>query len=105
DDKVIQWFWTYVKSLNKEGLKHLLLFWSGTCSLPLYGFSKNDHSNNDHQQWSIDTLESDEHDSKFLPKASICSYSLHIPNYISYDILKNKFDVVLQFGYFGYTNN
>ncbi|ETO05461.1 hypothetical protein RFI_31935, partial [Reticulomyxa filosa] len=105
NDNVIQWFWTYVKSLDKEGLKHLLLFWSGTCSLPLYGFSKSKYSTHKHEQWSIDISKQNQHDPTSLPEASTCDYSLHIPNYSSYDILKSKFDVILQFGYFGYTRS
>ncbi|ETO28912.1 hypothetical protein RFI_08214 [Reticulomyxa filosa] len=100
NDRIIQWFWSYVKSLNEESLRNLLLFWSGSSIPPLYGFTQNAWHSRRHEPWSVNVLYGQ--DLQSLPKASTCSYSLSIPHYPTFEILKNKFDTALKFGYYGY---
>ena len=84
----------YMTSLNKDEQKQFLIFTTGASKLPLGGFKalspkltvvKKSMSNN-------------ENPDKFLPTVMTCQNYLKIPEYSSYDILKEKFNVAMNEG-------
>ena len=84
----------YMTSLNKDEQKQFLIFTTGASKLHLGGFKavspkltvvKKSMSNN-------------ENPDKFLPTVMTCQNYLKIPEYSSYDILKEKFNVAMNEG-------
>jgi len=98
-DVVIKWFWSYVRSLSREDLSNLLLFWTGSRIPPLHGFKK-EFRISDNGVLRIHLLNS--FHGNVLPKASTCSYILHIPSYQSLPQLTEKFNIALKYGIVGY---
>ncbi|KAG9474995.1 hypothetical protein GDO78_003453 [Eleutherodactylus coqui] len=83
--KQVQWFWQVVKEMDNEKRIRLLQFVTGTCRLPVGGFSELIGSNG-HQKFCIDKVGKD----TWLPRSHTCFNRLDLPPYKSYEQLKEK---------------
>jgi len=84
-DKIILWFWRAVLSFGDERRSKLLLFVTGTSRVPMNGFSELQGSNGP-KKFTIQKLCSYEK----LPRAHTCFNRLDLPEYRSYEELRNK---------------
>ncbi|KAF7260075.1 hypothetical protein EG68_02487 [Paragonimus skrjabini miyazakii] len=89
--KQIVWFWKFVYSLDNERRARLLQFVTGTCHLPLGGFSQLVGSNG-HQLFCIEKTG----DETWLPRSHTCFNRLDLPPYSSYDQLKEKLKLAIE---------
>jgi len=96
NSRVIHWFWEAVESMNEEQQKKLLAFWSGT---PVPPFSFDPKASWDNDRW---TVERADEAPTALPKASACSYLLHLPPYRTAKELKDKLLLAVELGYVGF---
>ncbi|XP_073461973.1 NEDD4-like E3 ubiquitin-protein ligase WWP2 [Aquarana catesbeiana] len=85
NSKQVQWFWQVVKEIDNEKRIRLLQFVTGTCRLPVGGFSELIGSNG-HQKFCIDKVGKD----TWLPRSHTCFNRLDLPPYKSYEQLKEK---------------
>ncbi|XP_048461680.1 NEDD4-like E3 ubiquitin-protein ligase WWP2 [Rhincodon typus] len=85
NSKQIQWFWQVVKEMDNEKRIRLLQFVTGTCRLPVGGFTELIGSNGP-QKFCIDKVGKD----SWLPRSHTCFNRLDLPPYKSYDQLKEK---------------
>ncbi|XP_043562637.1 NEDD4-like E3 ubiquitin-protein ligase WWP2 isoform X2 [Chiloscyllium plagiosum] len=85
NSKQIQWFWQVVKEMDNEKQIRLLQFVTGTCRLPVGGFTELIGSNGP-QKFCIDKVGKD----SWLPRSHTCFNRLDLPPYKSYDQLKEK---------------
>ncbi|XP_067905306.1 NEDD4-like E3 ubiquitin-protein ligase WWP2 isoform X2 [Heterodontus francisci] len=85
NSKPIQWFWQVVKEMDNEKRIRLLQFVTGTCRLPVGGFTELIGSNGP-QKFCIDKVGKD----TWLPRSHTCFNRLDLPPYKSYDQLKEK---------------
>ncbi|XP_040265548.1 NEDD4-like E3 ubiquitin-protein ligase WWP2 [Bufo bufo] len=85
NSKQVQWFWQVVKEMDNEKRIRLLQFVTGTCRLPIGGFSELIGSNG-HQKFCIDKVGKD----TWLPRSHTCFNRLDLPPYKSYEQLKEK---------------
>ncbi|XP_075045216.1 NEDD4-like E3 ubiquitin-protein ligase WWP2 isoform X2 [Mixophyes fleayi] len=85
NSKQVQWFWQVVKEMDNEQRVRLLQFVTGTCRLPVGGFSELIGSNG-HQKFCIDKVGKD----TWLPRSHTCFNRLDLPPYKSYEQLKEK---------------
>ncbi|XP_069822220.1 NEDD4-like E3 ubiquitin-protein ligase WWP2 [Dendropsophus ebraccatus] len=85
NSKQVQWFWQVVKEMDNEKRIRLLQFVTGTCRLPVGGFSELIGSNG-HQKFCIDKVGKD----TWLPRSHTCFNRLDLPPYKSYEQLKEK---------------
>lgn len=88
--EVIDWFWKYFEKLNEDSKKNVLKFITGTSLIPPDG----------PESVKIKIMKSN----RTLPTAHTCFKSLELPEYNSYDILKEKCDLAFPYsegyGYF-----
>ncbi|KAF5398235.1 putative WW domain containing E3 ubiquitin protein ligase 1 [Paragonimus heterotremus] len=89
--KQIVWFWKFVYSLDNERRARLLQFVTGTCHLPLGGFSQLVGSNGQ-QLFCIEKTG----DETWLPRSHTCFNRLDLPPYSSYDQLKEKLKLAIE---------
>eukprot|EP01060_Flectonema_neradi_P041469 TRINITY_DN986_c4_g1_i2.p1 TRINITY_DN986_c4_g1~~TRINITY_DN986_c4_g1_i2.p1 ORF type:complete len:643 (+),score=98.65 TRINITY_DN986_c4_g1_i2:122-2050(+) len=113
---VVKWFWEYVRSLSQEDKRDLLTFATGSSTLPVGGFAGlaeyNGDLNASGKAFTIDIIaqQSDGNgqpmcDSKLqllLPSAQTCFNTLLLPNYNSYERLKERLDIAIHMGHKGY---
>lgn len=86
DSEIILWFWTAVDEFTLEQRKKLLQFVTGSDKVPYGGFA-NLRSDNRSMNFNIaKSIKS----SIYLPDAHTCFNRIDIPEYISYDNLKEK---------------
>ncbi|XP_075795882.1 NEDD4-like E3 ubiquitin-protein ligase WWP2 [Pelodiscus sinensis] len=85
NSKQIQWFWQVVKEMDNEKRIRLLQFVTGTCRLPVGGFSELIGSNGP-QKFCIDKVGKE----TWLPRSHTCFNRLDLPPYKSYEQLKEK---------------
>ncbi|KAM4614272.1 NEDD4-like E3 ubiquitin-protein ligase WWP2 isoform 2-T2 [Discoglossus pictus] len=85
NSKQVQWFWQVVKEMDNEKRIRLLQFVTGTCRLPVGGFSELIGSNGP-QKFCIDKVGKD----TWLPRSHTCFNRLDLPPYKSYEQLKEK---------------
>ncbi|XP_065178917.1 E3 ubiquitin-protein ligase Itchy-like isoform X1 [Sycon ciliatum] len=83
--KQVTWFWQVVKSLDNEKRARLLQFITGTCRVPIGGFSELMGSNGP-QRFCIEKVGSE----KSLPRSHTCFNRLDLPAYRSMEILREK---------------
>uniref|UniRef100_A0A8C7E329 E3 ubiquitin-protein ligase n=1 Tax=Naja naja TaxID=35670 RepID=A0A8C7E329_NAJNA len=83
--KPIQWFWQVVKEMDNEKRVRLLQFVTGTCRLPVGGFTELIGSNGP-QKFCIDKVGKE----TWLPRSHTCFNRLDLPPYKSYEQLKEK---------------
>ncbi|KAA0196243.1 WW domain Protein (E3 ubiquitin ligase), partial [Fasciolopsis buskii] len=89
--KQVHWFWKFVKSLDSERRARLLQFVTGTCHLPLGGFSELVGSSG-HQLFCIERTG----DETWLPRSHTCFNRLDLPPYSSYEQLKEKLKMAIE---------
>ncbi|CAF1061739.1 unnamed protein product [Adineta steineri] len=83
--KQIQWFWQFVREITDEQRARLLQFVTGTCRVPIGGFSELLGSNGP-QKFCIEKYGKD----NILPRSHTCFNRLDLPPYKKYEILKEK---------------
>jgi len=89
--KQIQWFWTYVKSMDNETRSRLLQFVCGTCRVPVGGFGELMGSNGP-QRFCIEKVGKD----SWLPRSHTCFNRLDLPPYKSYEQLVEKLKFAIE---------
>ncbi|XP_032065979.1 NEDD4-like E3 ubiquitin-protein ligase WWP2 isoform X2 [Thamnophis elegans] len=85
NSKQIQWFWQVVKEMDNEKRVRLLQFVTGTCRLPVGGFTELIGSNGP-QKFCIDKVGKE----TWLPRSHTCFNRLDLPPYKSFEQLKEK---------------
>ncbi|XP_076869959.1 itchy E3 ubiquitin protein ligase a [Brachyhypopomus gauderio] len=83
--KQIVWFWQFVKEMDNEKRMRLLQFVTGTCRLPVGGFTDLMGSNGP-QKFCIEKVGKE----NWLPRSHTCFNRLDLPPYKSYEQLKEK---------------
>uniref|UniRef100_A0A8C5GZ15 E3 ubiquitin-protein ligase n=1 Tax=Gouania willdenowi TaxID=441366 RepID=A0A8C5GZ15_GOUWI len=83
--KQIVWFWQFMKEMDNEKRMRLLQFVTGTCRLPVGGFSDLMGSNGP-QKFCIEKVGKE----NWLPRSHTCFNRLDLPPYKSYEQLKEK---------------
>ncbi|CAF0806628.1 unnamed protein product [Brachionus calyciflorus] len=83
--KQIVWFWQFVKEITSEQRARLLQFVTGTCRLPVGGFTALVGSNGP-QKFCIEKVGKE----NWLPRSHTCFNRLDLPPYKSYEQLKEK---------------
>lgn len=83
--KQIVWFWQFVREITSEQRARLLQFVTGTCRLPVGGFSALIGSNGA-QKFCIEKVGKE----TWLPRSHTCFNRLDLPPYKSYEQLKDK---------------
>ena len=100
--KQIQWFWQFVREITDEQRARLLQFVTGTCRVPIGGFSELlgkkflmfqkskltilFSGSNGPQKFCIEKYGKD----NILPRSHTCFNRLDLPPYKKYEILKEK---------------
>ncbi|KAM6937784.1 NEDD4-like E3 ubiquitin-protein ligase WWP2 isoform 2-T2 [Xenentodon cancila] len=85
NSKQIHWFWQVVKEMDNEKRIRLLQFVTGTCRLPVGGFSELIGSNGP-QKFCIDKVGKE----IWLPRSHTCFNRLDLPPYRSLEQLREK---------------
>uniref|UniRef100_A0AC34QA34 E3 ubiquitin-protein ligase n=1 Tax=Panagrolaimus sp. JU765 TaxID=591449 RepID=A0AC34QA34_9BILA len=83
--KQIVWFWQFVRSLDQEQRSKLLQFVTGTCRVPVGGFSELIGSTGP-QLFCIERVGKE----NWLPRSHTCFNRLDLPPYRSYEQLAEK---------------
>ncbi|XP_061758463.1 E3 ubiquitin-protein ligase Itchy-like [Nerophis ophidion] len=83
--KQILWFWQLIKEMDNEKRMRMLQFVTGTCRLPVGGFSDLMGSNGP-QKFCIEKVGKE----NWLPRSHTCFNRLDLPPYKSYEQLKEK---------------
>lgn len=91
DSKQVQWFWRAVKEMDNEKRARLLQFVTGTCRLPVGGFSELMGSNGP-QKFCIEKVGKE----TWLPRSHTCFNRLDLPPYKSYDQLLEKLNFAIE---------
>lgn len=89
--KQVQWFWQYVRSLDNEKRARLLQFCTGTCRVPVGGFSELQGSNGP-QNFCIEKTGKE----SYLPRSHTCFNRLDLPPYSSYKQLCDKLNFAIE---------
>uniref|UniRef100_A0A3B5MZW4 E3 ubiquitin-protein ligase n=1 Tax=Xiphophorus couchianus TaxID=32473 RepID=A0A3B5MZW4_9TELE len=85
NSKQIHWFWQVVKEMDSEKRIRLLQFVTGTCRLPVGGFTELIGSNGP-QKFCIDRVGKE----TWLPRSHTCFNRLDLPPYRSLEQLREK---------------
>ncbi|XP_064393564.1 NEDD4-like E3 ubiquitin-protein ligase WWP2 [Halichondria panicea] len=91
NSKQIQWFWQCLREFDNEKKVRLLQFVTGTCRLPVGGFSELMGSNGP-QKFCIERVGKD----TWLPRSHTCFNRLDLPPYKSYEQLKEKITLAIE---------
>lgn len=96
----IQWFWRAVRSFDKEERAKLLQFVTGTSKVPLNGFKELEGMNG----VSRFNIHRDYGNKDRLPSAHTCFNQLDLPEYDSYETLRQRLYTAMTAGseYFGF---
>ncbi|KAL8761175.1 MAG: hypothetical protein Q9184_002687 [Pyrenodesmia sp. 2 TL-2023] len=96
----IQWFWRAVRSFDKEERAKLLQFVTGTSKVPLNGFSQLEGMNG----FSRFNIHRDYGNKDRLPSSHTCFNQLDLPEYDSYEQLRQQVYTAMTAGseYFGF---
>ncbi|KAK2192236.1 hypothetical protein NP493_36g04015 [Ridgeia piscesae] len=89
--KQVQWFWKFVRELEHEQRTRLLQFVTGTCRLPVGGFTELMGSNGP-QRFCIEKVGKD----TWLPRSHTCFNRLDLPPYKSYEQLVEKLNLAIE---------
>ncbi|CAI2308630.1 unnamed protein product [Caenorhabditis sp. 36 PRJEB53466] len=89
--KQVTWFWQWVRSLDQEKRARLLQFVTGTCRVPVGGFSELMGSTGP-QLFCIERVGKD----NWLPRSHTCFNRLDLPPYRSYDQLAEKLSMAIE---------
>ncbi|KAL3479873.1 hypothetical protein BJX99DRAFT_53548 [Aspergillus californicus] len=96
----IQWFWRAVRSFDKEERAKLLQFVTGTSKVPLNGFKELEGMNG----VSRFNIHRDYGNKDRLPSSHTCFNQLDLPEYDSYETLRQRLHIAMTTGseYFGF---
>ncbi|KAK2731309.1 hypothetical protein FQN55_004780 [Onygenales sp. PD_40] len=96
----IQWFWRAVRSFDKEERAKLLQFVTGTSKVPLNGFKELEGMNG----FSKFNIHRDYGNKDRLPSSHTCFNQLDLPEYDSYETLRQRLYTAMTAGgeYFGF---
>jgi E3 ubiquitin-protein ligase HUWE1 len=96
----IQWFWRAVRSFDKEERAKLLQFVTGTSKVPLNGFKELEGMNG----VSRFNIHRDYGNKDRLPSSHTCFNQLDLPEYDSYETLRQRLYIAMTTGseYFGF---
>ncbi|PYH96257.1 ubiquitin-protein ligase [Aspergillus ellipticus CBS 707.79] len=96
----IQWFWRAVRSFDKEERAKLLQFVTGTSKVPLNGFKELEGMNG----VSRFNIHRDYGNKDRLPSSHTCFNQLDLPEYESYETLRQRLHTAVTAGseYFGF---
>ncbi|EKG21644.1 HECT domain-containing protein [Macrophomina phaseolina MS6] len=96
----IQWFWRAVRSFDKEERAKLLQFVTGTSKVPLNGFKELEGMNG----FSRFNIHRDYGSKDRLPSSHTCFNQLDLPEYESYEALRQQLYTAITAGseYFGF---
>ncbi|KAF2201941.1 hypothetical protein GQ43DRAFT_480293 [Delitschia confertaspora ATCC 74209] len=96
----IQWFWRAVRSFDKEERAKLLQFVTGTSKVPLNGFKELEGMNG----FSRFNIHRDYGSKDRLPSSHTCFNQLDLPEYESYETLRQQLYTAITAGseYFGF---
>ncbi|CZR52630.1 related to TOM1 protein [Phialocephala subalpina] len=96
----IQWFWRAVRSFDKEERAKLLQFVTGTSKVPLNGFQELEGMNG----FSRFNIHRDYGNKDRLPSSHTCFNQLDLPEYESYEVLRQQVLTAITAGseYFGF---
>ncbi|KAL2835186.1 hypothetical protein BDW59DRAFT_4863 [Aspergillus cavernicola] len=96
----IQWFWRAVRSFDKEERAKLLQFVTGTSKVPLNGFKELEGMNG----VSRFNIHRDYGNRDRLPSSHTCFNQLDLPEYDSYETLRQRLYIAMTTGseYFGF---
>lgn len=96
----IQWFWRAVRSFDKEERAKLLQFVTGTSKVPLNGFKELEGMNG----FSRFNIHRDYGNKDRLPSSHTCFNQLDLPEYESYEALRQQVLTAITAGseYFGF---
>ncbi|KAI9791822.1 MAG: hypothetical protein M1816_003367 [Peltula sp. TS41687] len=96
----IQWFWRAVRSFDKEERAKLLQFVTGTSKVPLNGFKELEGMNG----FSRFNIHRDYGSKERLPSSHTCFNQIDLPEYESYETLRQRVYTAMTAGseYFGF---
>ncbi|KAK5136003.1 hypothetical protein LTR08_004257 [Meristemomyces frigidus] len=96
----IQWFWRAVRSFDKEEKAKLLQFVTGTSKVPLNGFKELEGMNG----FAKFNIHRDYSSNQKLPSSHTCFNQLDLPEYESYEHLRQQLYTAITAGseYFGF---
>ncbi|TQS38085.1 hypothetical protein Golomagni_01418 [Golovinomyces magnicellulatus] len=96
----VQWFWRAVRSFDKEERAKLLQFVTGTSKVPLNGFKELEGMNG----FSRFNIHRDYGNKNRLPSSHTCFNQLDLPEYESYEMLRQQLLTAITAGsdYFGF---
>jgi len=96
----IQWFWRAVRSFDKEERAKLLQFVTGTSKVPLNGFKELEGMNGVNRF----NIHRDYGNKERLPSSHTCFNQLDLPEYESYEMLRQQLMKAITAGsdYFGF---
>ncbi|KAF2210962.1 hypothetical protein CERZMDRAFT_121720 [Cercospora zeae-maydis SCOH1-5] len=96
----VQWFWRAVRSFDKEEQAKLLQFVTGTSKVPLNGFKELEGMNG----FSRFNIHRDYSSKEKLPSSHTCFNQLDLPEYDSYEHLRQQLYTAITAGseYFGF---
>uniref|UniRef100_A0A183C5Q1 HECT-type E3 ubiquitin transferase n=1 Tax=Globodera pallida TaxID=36090 RepID=A0A183C5Q1_GLOPA len=89
--KQVIWFWQFVRSLDQEKRSKLLQFVTGTCRVPVGGFSELIGSTGP-QLFCIERVGKE----NWLPRSHTCFNRLDLPPYRSYEQLAEKLTAAIE---------
>ncbi|KAH7715632.1 NEDD4-like E3 ubiquitin-protein ligase WWP1 [Aphelenchoides avenae] len=89
--KQVVWFWQFVRSLDQEKRSKLLQFVTGTCRVPVGGFSELIGSTGP-QLFCIERVGKE----NWLPRSHTCFNRLDLPPYRSYEQLAEKLTAAIE---------
>ncbi|KAL5254865.1 hypothetical protein ACHWQZ_G014342 [Mnemiopsis leidyi] len=91
DSNIVKWFWKIVEEMDNEKRARLLQFVTGSSRVPISGFSGLRGSstvNSGPRPFTIHLVNSMSGGS--LPKAMTCFNRLDLPEYVSFEVMRNK---------------
>lgn len=91
ESDIVLWFWKVVEEMDNEKRARLLQFVTGSSRVPISGFSGLRGSstiNSGPRPFTIHLMPNMSHGS--LPKAMTCFNRLDLPEYESYEVMRNK---------------
>lgn len=91
NSRIIAWFWQFVREIDNERRARLLQFVTGTCRVPVDGFSELMGSNGP-QRFCIEKVGKE----TWLPRSHTCFNRLDLPPYKSYEQLVEKLTFAIE---------
>jgi hypothetical protein len=91
--RIIDWFWSYVESLDQTSLEQLLFFTTGSRRVPVGGFSRLRGGYDEFRKFSIIVTPFGS-----LPRAHTCFSQLDLPEYTSKEMMEEKLELAMWHG-------